>query len=89
VPESLTVGYYAFREGGGRDVFTLREIDPRYHRITYPHKLSYTFTNKTSAVTPSGEYTMNLYTLAEFYQMIPPGQGISPAVLAAARPLLV
>jgi len=89
VPTSLTVGYYAFREGGGRDIFTLREIDPKYHKITYPHKLSYTFTNKTSAVTPSGEYTMNLYTLAEYHQLIPPGQGIPPAVLAAARPLLV
>lgn len=89
VPTSLLAGYYAFREGGGRDLFSLRAISPRYHKIEYPHKQSYTFTNKTAAVTPGATYNMDLYTLAEYYQVIPPGQGIPPAVFNAARPLLV
>jgi len=83
------VGYYAFREGGGRDIFSLRAIDTRYHKVVYPHKQSYTFTNKTVATTPSGDYTMDLYTLAQYHQSIPGGQEISPSVLAAARALLV
>lgn len=89
VPTSLLAGYYALREGGGRDIFSLRAIEQKYHRVVYPHKQSYTFTNKTVATTPSGTYTMDLYTLAQYFQEIPSGQGISPAVLAAARGLLV
>lgn len=88
VPTELLVGYYAFREGGGRDVFSLREIQQMYHRVTYPHKQSYTFTNK-AALDPDASKDMDLYTLAEYYQLIPPGQDISPGVFAAARALLV
>lgn len=89
IPTSLLAGYYALREGGGRDIFSLRAIDTKYHKVKYPHKQSYTFTNKTAATTPSGDYDMDLYTLAQYFQVIPGGQEISPAVLAAARPLLV
>jgi hypothetical protein len=89
IPTSLLAGYYSFREGGGRDIFSLREIDPLYHTVTYPHKQSYTFTNKTAAVTPSGTATMDLYTLTQYFQTIPTGQQISPAVLNAAKALLV
>ena len=89
VPTSLLAGYYALREGGGRDIFSLRAISQQYHKVMYPHKQSYTFTNKTSATTPSGSYDMDLYTLAQYFQVIPTGQEISPAVLAAARNLLV
>jgi len=89
IPTSLLAGYYAFREGGGRDMFSLRAIDKRYHKVEYPHKQSYTFTNKTAATTPGGTYNMDLYTLAQYFQVIPEGQGISPAVLAAAKALLV
>jgi hypothetical protein len=89
IPTSLLAGYYAFREGGGRDIFSLREIEALYHTVTYPHKQSYTFTNKTAAVTPSGTATMDLYTLAQYFQTIPAGQQISPAVFNAAKGLLV
>lgn len=88
IPTSVLVGYYAFRSGGGRDVFSLREIKADYHKVTYPHKQSYVFVNKSGA-NPSGTATMDLYTLAEYYQTIPGGQEISPSVLAAARELLV
>ncbi len=88
IPTALLVGYYAFRTGGGRDIFSLREIKADYHKVTYPHKQSYVFINK-SGDTPSGAATMDLYTLAEYYQTIPGGQEISPSVLAAARELLV
>lgn len=88
IPTSLLAGYYAFRSGGGRDMFSLREIQQMYHRVTYPHKQSYTFTNK-AALAPDGTKNLDLYTLAEYYQLIPPGQDISPGVFAAARALLV
>lgn len=88
VPTKLLVGYYAFRSGGGRDMFSLREIQQMYHRVVYPHKQSYTFTNK-AALAPDGSKDLDLYTLAEYYQLIPPGQDISPGVFAAARALLV
>jgi hypothetical protein len=88
IPTELLVGYYAFRTGGGRDIFSLREIKELYHKVTYPHKQSYVFINKTGD-TPGGAATMDLYTLAEYYQTIPSGQEISPSTLAAARALLV
>jgi len=88
IPAEVLVGYYAFREGGGRDIFSLRTIQQQYHKVEYPHKQSYTFTNK-GALPASGETDMDMYTLAEYYQLIPAGQAISPSVLAAARALLV
>ena len=84
IPTSLAVGYYGYRSGGGKDIFTLRDISPQYHKIVYPHRQSYCFRNKGSN-TPTGEETATLYTLAEYYQQIPAGQGIPANVFNAAQ----
>lgn len=83
IPTSLLVGYYAYRSGGGRDIFTLRNIAQAYHTLVYPNKQSYVFKNK-GVGTPTGTDTMTLYTLAEYYQEIPPGQEIPQNVFNAA-----
>jgi len=88
IPTSVLMTYYALRSGGGRDIFSLREINEAYHTVRYPHKQSYVFVNK-GAGTPDGTKKMDLYTLAEYHQEIPAEQRIPASVIAAARPLLV
>ncbi len=88
IPDELLIGYYALRSGGGRDVFSLREINQVYHRIEYPHKQSYVFSNKTGN-DPTGAATMDLYTLAEYYQVMPAELMVPPAVQIAANRYLV
>lgn len=83
IPTKLDVGYYAYRSGGGRDIFTLRNLARTYHTLTYPNKQSYVFKNK-GAGTPTGAKTATLYTLAEYYQDIPPEQAIPQNVFNAA-----
>lgn len=87
IPTSLLVGYYAFMSGGGRDIFTLRDIDSQYHTLRYPNKQSYVFKNKGTG-TPDATKTMSLYSLAEYYQEIPFQQRIPQNVLNAAWGLL-
>jgi hypothetical protein len=53
IPTYVLMTYYALRSGGGRDVFSLREINAAYHTARYPHKQSYVFLNK-GAGTPDG-----------------------------------
>lgn len=90
VPVTVKVDYYAMRMGGGRDIFSLREIDSVYHTVKYPHRQSYVFVNKWAAAhAPTGDYTMSLYTLAEYHQTVPEGQAIPASVIASARELLV
>ena len=88
IPTSVLMTYYALRSGGGRDVFSLREIKTEYHTARYPHKQSYVFMNKGTG-TPDGTKKMDLYTLAEYHQEIPAEQRIPASVIAAARPLLI
>jgi len=88
VPERALLTYYALRSGGGRDIFSLREISKEYHTVRYPHKQSYVFRN-VGDESPTGTAYMDIYTLAEYHQEIPAAQRIPSDVFAAARPLLV
>lgn len=88
VPEKALLTYYALRSGGGRDIFSLREINKEYHTVRYPHKQSYVFRN-VGDESPTGTAYMDIYTLAEYHQEIPAAQRIPSDVFAAARPLLV
>lgn len=63
-------GYYAFRIGGGKDVFTMAKLPRKYRELEDPHKLTFMFVNKYGDITETGK--MTLYTLAQFYRTVPP-----------------
>jgi len=85
--EEFVFGYYAFRIGGGKDIFSMNVLPQKYRDLSHPHKLTFMFVNKYGNPTVEGRVTV--YTLAILYRSVPPETAEQVSrTYAEARPFI-